>query len=272
MEEQIKKPSAGKLAILIAVIVVAVIIIAVCVVALIFTTKASALADGAKLNLDMKVEQLETDSLYYKVVTVLGATETKVKGSYSDGALLADITLDGDDDPITAVYIDDSLACANVQMLYERVKDTVSGFNFMLAQGIPDWSDASYVSLDQIYEIFDLKAGIMGDGAGIEKIKRTDYDGEEGLTYFLVYTDADMTVYFGVDIMSILSDKTDIDIVIEDEVAGIRVSLTGTASQSDSAKEIEKPDLLSEESVETLKNIVSVLKSVMSGLTFLTGG
>lgn len=103
----------------------------------------------------------EQNQFFKALSWVLGIEEDaclnwQAKGSISEQKVHAEIYCDAMKEPVTEVYISKDSTQVNIRMLYEVLQRNFVEKYPVFGYMIPDWKYGSYISLEQIQEIFQI--------------------------------------------------------------------------------------------------------------------
>ena len=234
-----------------------------------FTYELSIELDKTQLS-EKETKLLET------IAQLLGIAEKDIfswtaKGSVYEDIIYAKLYCKGFENAVTELYLTEEQQLINIQGFYEFIQDYVEQQVFFLGKLFPNWSGGTYISIEQIEDIFevDFSEIFVTDISipkeeigfksfllllGMEKSK-----GEQGELQF-------QTLYEGYDITFTIQKQEEVPMVkmwiLDNHQASIikKCNLKVMFAQ---IEEIEVPNtLVSEESIALLKNIWGIIKSI----------
>lgn len=222
-----------------------------------------------------QLSQKETQ-LLETIAKLLGITEEDIfcwtaKGSVYDNTIYAKLYCRGFEHAVTELYLTEEQQLINIQTFYEFIQDYVEQQVFFLGMLFPSWNGASYISVEQMEEIFEvdlsemftmdtfiLEENIHSKGLllllGMEKSK-----GEQGELQF-------KTAYEGYDVTLHIQKQEEIPVIETWIVNNNQTSMIKECNLKvlfTKVEEIQVPNaLVSEESMNILKNIWGMMKSI----------
>ena len=209
-----------------------------------FSSKVSALQQGA--NFTFRYEIIPNSPQTPPLLNILqrvNAAEGSISGQYAPGRLQMSFYALNEDDsvqtsPFTRVYIDAEETLFDVSQLYSVLRQAAADRLPIAGMLLPDWSLGDYISQTQAAEVLGVDPSsvelqeLSGFTLSLKGLKKTTPSGaREGYLYFQLPAAADGTsLILGFEKGSLFSDTIPLHVVLTIPEHNVRIHLVGTVT------------------------------------------
>lgn len=118
-----------------------------------------------EISIELQEENLTESQkqLANSLALVLGNEENssmsfRIAGRVSEGQAYGQVSLEGQEEPVTELYFQQGEGLLNVKMLYDSICQNLTAQHPLLGAGLPEWEYGEFLSSAQIEEIFQIDA------------------------------------------------------------------------------------------------------------------
>ena len=80
----------------------------------------------------------------------------RIAGRVSEGQAYGQVSLEGQEEPVTELYFQQGEGLLNVKMLYDSIRENLAAQHPLLGASLPEWEYGEFLSLAQIEKIFQI--------------------------------------------------------------------------------------------------------------------